>query len=405
MNLEDVIDPETVNSVHALQQDEWSLSKPTFGEEGQITVVGWSGKQRTNKYYILKCSKCSQDSELFGEGYFRSPKSSLVRGQIPCGCSKSYKWSEGQYTVRCSRKAKELGYTFLGFAGDWVGYRTKIRMLCKKHGEWCTGIVRSLLDNGNGCPACKAEITSDVHREPSDIAIQSFLKTGAFHPETGFRRSERENTQGAKVYWLVSCPGCGQTKEAVGTRLKSGWNPCGCAKELRSTRLRSSRTDSAISRFFLTGAFPADTVFERDQVVGRWTVYCPVCKTHNGSDEGNLKRGRLPCCCSIHRQQEAYINYLLEGEDIVAIKFGIARDSKQRVKQQDSKSVYTLKKHSVYKFPDVASCKQAERECKKELETGVVLKRDMPDGWTETTWSYNIGKVVDIYKRNGGVLV
>ena len=41
----------------------------------------------------------------------------------------------------------------------------------------------------------------------------------------------------------------------------------------------------------------------------------------------------------------------------------------------------------------------------KDLDTGVVLKRDMPDGWTETTWSYNIGKVKSIYERNGGVLV
>ena len=45
MNLEDVLDPEAVNSVHSLQQDEWSLSgdcgqAPTFGEEGQLQVVG-----------------------------------------------------------------------------------------------------------------------------------------------------------------------------------------------------------------------------------------------------------------------------------------------------------------------------------------------------------------------------
>jgi hypothetical protein len=53
----------------------------------------------------------------------------------------------------------------------------------------------------------------------------------------------------------------------------------------------------------------------------------------------------------------------------------------------------------------VEQCKKAERECKKELETGVVLKRDMPDGYSETTWAYNIGKVKDIYERNGGVLV
>ena len=41
----------------------------------------------------------------------------------------------------------------------------------------------------------------------------------------------------------------------------------------------------------------------------------------------------------------------------------------------------------------------------KDPETGVVLKRDMPDGYSETTWAYNIGKVKDIYERNGGVLV
>ena len=41
MNLEDVLDPE-----YGLQQDAWSLSKPTFGEEGQLEVVGWSGKSK-----------------------------------------------------------------------------------------------------------------------------------------------------------------------------------------------------------------------------------------------------------------------------------------------------------------------------------------------------------------------
>ena len=85
MNLEDVIDPETVNSVHALQQDEWSLSKPTFGEEGQLEVVGWSGKRagRNDKFYVGRCTKCSQDSELFGEGYFRSLKVNLIQKSLP----------------------------------------------------------------------------------------------------------------------------------------------------------------------------------------------------------------------------------------------------------------------------------------------------------------------------------
>lgn len=45
---------------------------------------------------------------------------------------------------------------------------------------------------------------------------------------------------------------------------------------------------------------------------------------------------------------------------------------------------------------------KAERECLQELECGVVLKRDMPDGYTETTWYYNLEKIIQIYERNGG---
>jgi len=81
LNLEDVVDPE-----YGLQQDEWSLSKPRFGEEGQLEVVGWSGRNKGgHKLYILECNKCSQDGELFREGYFRSLKGHLVKGAVPCG--------------------------------------------------------------------------------------------------------------------------------------------------------------------------------------------------------------------------------------------------------------------------------------------------------------------------------
>ena len=343
MNLEDVIDPEAVNSVHALQQDEWSLTKPTFGEEGQLEVVGWSGKCRYHKYYVLKCSKCSQDAELFGEGYFRSEKRGLVRrDQIPCGCSKGVKWSEAQMTVRCSRKAEELGYTFLGFAGEWKGVYTKIKMSCEKHGEWSSGVINNLISNSAGCQECGLGVMADTARKanikPDEVMIKSFLASGAFHLDTKFWRSERKNNKGyTDSYWYVSCQDCGQVGE---------------------------------------------------------------------SRSNNLQLGKLPCDCSPMRQQECYINCLMDDNNMaVAIKFGITNNSKRRIKEQSSTCAYTLKQHAVYTFPSVQQCKQAERECKKELETGVVLKRDMPDGWTETTWSYNIGKVIDIYKRNGGVLV
>lgn len=138
-----------------LQQDEWSLTAPKFGKERQLTVVGWSGRKGSSKLYILKCTNCSQDSELFGQGYFRSIKSSLVNlGQVPCGCSKSPRFSEKQYEVLCSRRARELGYDFLGFIGEWKAHKTKIRMSCAEHGEWGSCSINGLVSKGSGCPSC-----------------------------------------------------------------------------------------------------------------------------------------------------------------------------------------------------------------------------------------------------------
>jgi len=75
LNLIDLLDED------GLKQDEWSLTAPKFGSEGQLTVVGWSGKTNGNKFYILKCGACSEDPELFAGGYFISLKGGLLRGQ------------------------------------------------------------------------------------------------------------------------------------------------------------------------------------------------------------------------------------------------------------------------------------------------------------------------------------
>lgn len=333
MNLEDVVDPE-----YGLQQDEWSSTIPTFGKDNQLTVVGRSRRDKSSgvKFYILKCDKCSQDTELFGEGYFSSRKGDLVKGAIPCGCSGSPRWTGEQYSVICSRKANELDYKFLGFVGEWKAQNTKIKMSCDKHGEWNSGTIASLISMGAGCPGCKSESISKFHKKSDDVMIQSFLDTGAFHPNTKFWRSDRKDSRGVKVYWFMSCPECGKAGESF---------------------------------------------------------------------SGDLQQGKRPCACNMHRQQKAYVNWVVDiCNNAVAIKFGITSNSDRRIKEQDSKSAYTLKQHSIYQFPDVASCKQAERECKRELECGVLNKTEMLDGYTETTWCHNLDKIISIYIKYGGVI-
>lgn len=187
----------------------------------------------------------------------------------------------------------------------------------------------------------------------------------------------------------------------------------GCPKCRTDSTVISNRKpdDVMIESFFSTGAFHLETRFWRSErrnhrnIRSYWCVYCPECGMVGEAESHNLQKGKRPCGCSIHRQQECYINLLLEDTLIVAIKFGIARDSKQRIKSQERLSKYNLHQHSVYTFPDVDSCKKAERECLQELECSIVLKHNMEDGYTETTWAYNLEKIVEIYERNGGIRV
>lgn len=330
MNLEDIID-----NVYGLQQDDWSCQRPTFGEEGQLEVVGWSGEQgRGSKLYILKCCECSKDSELFGEGYFKSQKGGLIRGMIPCGCSKSYRRTEKQWEIICKRVVSDRDLEFIGFEGEWKNSNTKVRILCKKHGPWDTGTITSTVNGGCGCPKCHVENIWRTSIKPDDVMIASFFDSGCFHPDTKFWRSERRGYRGHKTFWFMHCPDCGITGEAF---------------------------------------------------------------------SGHLQRGTRPCSCTIHRQQEAYINLILNDGVPLAVKFGIANSSSSRVQTQNRKSIYDIQLYLIYVFPNITSCKKAERECKQELECGVVLRQEMPDGYTETTHISEIGKIEEIYARNGGV--
>lgn len=328
VDIEDVIDESM-----GLLQDSWSILKPTFGDMHQLTVIGWSGKNaKGEKFYIVKCSECCKDSQVFGEGYFRSRKPDL-KTCIPCGCSKSPKLTKEQHLILCTRAAAKLGHTFVGFAGDWCGVsKTKTKLICGIHGQWETTTVGSLYA-GRSCKRCANNDLSVIKRKADHEMTTSFLASGAFHPETEFTRTTKKSKTG-DLEWSITCPVCGATWKSV--------------------------------------------------------AY-------------NLQNGKIGCDCSPYRPKECYINMVKDTPDIIAIKFGVSKMSKRRAKQQNSKSVFLIENYAVYKFPDVDSCKSAENECLLELECGVISQRDMPDGYTETTWVYNLDKIQAIYEKHGGI--
>lgn len=59
---------------------------------GTLEVIGVAGKQGYKTLYKVTCTECSKDPELFPDGYFVSLKDNLIRGKLPCGCSKNPYW-------------------------------------------------------------------------------------------------------------------------------------------------------------------------------------------------------------------------------------------------------------------------------------------------------------------------
>lgn len=333
MNLVDIIDPE-----YGLQQDEYTLSNVIFGKDQQLKLIGWSGRDKYQiKLYVAECSICKNDPELFGDGVFRTRKSHIKSGKVPCGCSVKPEWSKLQWEVLCVRNALKISVEFIGFSEQWLASRTKINLRCLKHGEWGSGTILSL-HSGSGCPKCRTDATKISNTKPDEVMISSFMKTGGFSVGTKFWRSDRKDSRGIRSYWFMDCPDCGDVIESY----------CGC-----------------------------------------------------------LSIGQRGCGCNRNNQKSAYINLLSDPDSgqVIALKFGVTNKSNLRVKQQNHLSTYNISNHCTYIFTSAKLCKKAEKECKQELECGIVLKRDMQDGYTETTWTYNLEKIIGIYERNGGIKV
>lgn len=313
------------------------LSGLRFGSERQLEVLGYTNKFGRKKYAVV-CSKCSQDPELFGKAEYLMVKSQIERNQHPCGCAHAPKWNEKQYLIILKRIATQKGYSFLGFSENFHGHKTKLRLVCDKHGEWCSTNINHFC-NGRGCPSCKGNTTSKFNtatkRYSDEEILNDLLNTGKFHPETKFWRDEMPNKKG---------------------------------------------------HFIL------------------WKMYCPECQTEGRS--GLLKEFRLgvrTCLCSNQRQDIAYINFIKDGEQVIAVKFGIAVNPAERIKRQQTKCAYLLTPYKIFTFDSPVFCRNAETECKREFECGILTKMEMSDGHSETTSPLNLDGIIKIFLKHGGV--
>lgn len=184
----------------------------------------------------------------------------------------------------------------------------------------------------------------------------------------------------------------------------------GCIKCGIETCANLRRLDDqvVISDLLATGFFHPDTNFSRSDrktsqgTANFWFVDCPDCGETGEGWIGNLKIGSRPCACSKQRAKYGYINGVYDGDNLVALKFGITRNPSTRMYFQNHFCIYEMRNIALYEFESTFNCKMAERECKRSLTCKVIPKQEMEDGYTETTYAYNLDKIIDIYESYGG---
>lgn len=214
--------------------------------------------------------------------------------------------------------------------------------------------------------------------------------------------------RGQKTKALLSCSKHGQFDKICSNFIFHNTSCRGCVNDSISQTNRKEDSE-LVEKIRSSGAFHTDTEFRRsDRTSPRgerpyWWVDCAVCGQSTEGILSNLWSGRVPCCGKTTVKTQAYANLIKDGEIDVAIKFGISKDSKSRLQILNQHSSLSLSNLFTYEFENPRNTRLAELECKQALMCGVVDKQAMPDGWSETTYIYNLEKVEQIYRKHGGV--
>lgn len=222
---------------------------------------------------------------------------------------------------------------------------------------------------------------------------------------------EGKYSKGVNTKCIMECPAHGLWDTTTLTRILNKDPDCPECTRLAFMKANIKSDSEMVQSFFDSGVFHPDTKFYRSDTLTKkgykeyWHVLCPVCNEHAEARSYHLQAGKHPCACSTHCQKQAYINIIMDGDIPVALKFGIAKNSANRALKQNKMSSFDLEVYGVWEFCDVKSCKAAERELKSKLVCGILSKAEFPDGYSETTHTYNLDIIANTYKSFGGSMV
>ena len=280
-----------------------------------LTVEDFYGLDKSKiAIFKVNCNICSNDVELFPLGYFLSNKASLRLGTMPCGCSKSPKFSKEQYLIKINRLCNDLGYVFLGIKGSWKGVRTLIKLHnpCTEN-TWETTTVHKFLSGTRDPKKGIIEFSNRVKIE-TETHVADFKKI--FGEKYSYKRLSNCGSEKDYQYlWEVSCDDCkedifsktksaGYTFKVTRSSLKLGITPCRCSGRFSYTegmmKVKIEHDLKGSNKTFVE--FPDGFKNSRSLM----KLLCKCCGEVSMSRIDRLKRAITQCKgCHINRQKVA----------------------------------------------------------------------------------------------------
>lgn len=389
MILSDGVHPET------LLQDEHSGK--IYGKNHQLTVIGYFVNNTENRY-VVKCSSCSKDTELYGNGLFESKIGNLNSGRIPCGCSRMYNPTKEQYDILYSRKATEVGLIFKEVIDFGKGVKHLV-LICKDHGELVRKAFRSFLKKGYSCKYCKMERNKKIFEDEDFKNARTLCELLGYTFIGWF-----EGYKGKDSFCHISCNKHGEWTTTSLFSLK--YNKTGCPQCARERIGNSSRKDDEHFLHRINEAFKDNPISCERVDNYYWKCECIKCGCIKTDHISNFVAGRFACDCGhLKNQRYAYISIIKDGEYFKALKFGISKNVNRRLKEQDLSCIYSVTTYGIWEFPDRKKLLNAEKNCKQLLETSVLTEMELKDGYSETTYVKNLEAIIRIYENFGGIQI
>lgn len=283
------------------------------------------------------------------------------------------------------------GYCLLGFVSPYKGSRTKLKLLCKEHGEdfiWETTTIQSFISSGCGCPKCKQE----------SVAMFNKTKPRKKKPTIPTALERRYINKGLALTWteafciesnndlLYKCPICSHDEYVLagvctGIFKMTSLNSKACRCALRSYRWTQAQREYQIQKNLAN----TNKVFKCwvEKYVDAKSRFIITCAQHGDYKAPSIEKASCCPSCKDTNSRFLYI-HLLQYDGDRYLKVGITNDVERRVKQQKNKAECTLTPLYSWDLITEGLARTVESEVKTKYRGGVLGPEIMQDGFTET---------------------